>query len=433
MFTFSHKAKVFSIALIIIGVIGVAASFLTGGGHAEADHAATAQVDHGHDHAAAADHGDHHTATAAHDDHKAANRPWAALYLNTFFFLGIGLGATFFLAVQYAAQAAWAVVVKRVMEAVSGFIIVPGIVILVILLASGLHMNHLFHWMEAGITDPNAPNFDEIIAGKAAYLNFPFFMIRAILYIAVWVWAAKTLRKFSIKEDQYGGLDYYKKSFRVAVGFIIFFAVSSSTSAWDFIMSIDPHWFSTLFGWYTFAGYFVTSISVITLVAMYLKSKGLMAEFNENHLQDLAKFMFAFSVFWTYLWFSQFMLIWYANIPEEVTYYMARFGQYKIPFFTMLVLNFVLPLLVLMSRDFKRNMYFVSTGAVFIITGHWLDHFVMIMPGTVGGHWGIGLPEISGFLMYAGLFIWVVFTALERVPLVVKHHPLLQESKNHHI
>ena len=124
--------------------------------------------------------------------------------------------------------------------------------------------------------------------------------------------------------------------------------------SWDWIMSIDPHWFSTLFGWYVFASMIVSGVTTIALITIYLKSKGYLEFVNDSHIHDLGKFMFGFSVFWTYLWFSQFMLIWYSNIPEEVTYFMTRIEDYNLPFFGMVVMNFIFPLLILMNSDYKR-------------------------------------------------------------------------------
>jgi Ni/Fe-hydrogenase subunit HybB-like protein len=214
---------------------------------------------------------------------------------------------------------------------------------------------------------------------------------------------------------------------------LVFFAITSSMSAWDWIMSIDTHWFSTLFGWYVFATMFVSALTALMMIVLYLKSKGYMPEVNKSHIHDIAKFMFAFSIFWTYLWFSQFMLIWYANIPEEVTYYMARFGEYKAVFFTMVVLNFIFPVMVLMSRDAKRNHGFIYAAGIVILFGHWLDIFIMIMPGSVGGHWTLGLVQIGTLLGFVGLFINVVFRSLAKAPLMPEGHPMFVESKHFHI
>ncbi len=496
MFEFTGRLKTLSYILILIGIISVGASFFTGRGHDEAHHGhegtehheadghhteGHGDAHHGKDEHHAedqhkADHGgshhdDHHnseyfeehkdnfnyhksasratpdnnhyhrTMAEAHVDkehlhHQMANKPWANLLVNNFFFLAIALGALFFLAIQYAAQAGWATLILRVMEAMSQFLVIPVMIMLLLVVTGVYHIgdNHLWHWMQEGIMDPESPHYDEIIAGKEGYLNGPFYLLRTLIYLIGWVGAAMLLRRMSLKMDRGGDVAaQWKKMRNLSAGFLVFFAVTSSTSAWDWIMSIDTHWFSTLFGWYTFAGIFVSSLTVLTLIIIYLKSKGYLEDVNENHIHDLGKFMFAFSIFWTYLWFSQFMLIWYSNIPEEVTYYMARFGEYKGLFFLMLAINFVFPVLVLMSRNTKRNYGFLVTAGIFIIIGHWLDVYIMVMPGTVGSLWSIGLVSIGTFLGFAGLFILVVFRSLAKAPLVSKNHPMLLESKYHHI
>ncbi len=439
MFQFSSQAKRLSWILMVVGLVSLVLNFTLvpkhgAGNEDNQEHAVAAEQAHngdahtnGHHEAASGHHGsvDH----AEHHDHQAANKPWARLLVNNFFFLAIALGALFFLAVQYAAQAGWSVVSLRVVEAISQFLIIPVLIMIVIAALGFIHVHHVWHWLAEGIADPESANYDEIIAGKTAFLNPVFFTIRAVVYLIGWVWAARMFRKLSILADGGDGARLWKLKRRNAAVFIVFFAVTSSTMAWDWIMSIDTHWFSTLFGWYTFAGMFVTAVTVITLLVIYLKMNGYLPELNQNHIHDLGKFMFAFSIFWTYLWFSQYMLIWYSNIPEEVTYYMIRFKEFKGPFLTALALNFLFPVLVMMSRDSKRNMYFVLVAGIGILIGHWLDHFVMIMPGSVGINWSIGLIDLGIFAFYAGLFIQVVFRSLSKAPLVPKHHPMLHESK----
>ena len=197
-------------------------------------------------------------------------------------------------------------------------------------------------------------------------------------------------------------------------------------------MSVDPHWFSTLFGWYVFASMFVSGITTIALITIYLKSKGYLEFVNDSHIHDLAKFMFGISIFWTYLWFSQFMLIWYSNIPEEVTYFISRINDYKLPFFGMLVMNFIFPLLVLMNSDYKRVNWFVVMAGIIILLGHYIDVFNMIMPATVADRWFIGFPEIGAVLLFAGLFIFIVFNALTKAPLLAKGNPFIKESEHFH-
>jgi hypothetical protein len=399
--------------------------------HEAMDHAAA-------DHAAATHEADTHGAEA-HEGHGAthdlsANRPWAAFLVNSIFFLGIGIGTLFFLAIQYAAQVGWSAGLIRVFEAVSMYVGIPLLGILFLAVTGGMHMHHLWHWMAEGIMDPASANYDPIIAGKEGYLNVPFFTIRTLAYLVIWAGAAYLLRRNSLREDALpAGQNLFFTQRKLAATFVVLYAVTSSTSAWDWVMSIDTHWFSTLFGWYTFAGMFVTAMTVLNLLVMYLRINNHLPWINANHQHDLGKFMFAFSVFWTYLWFSQYMLIWYSNIPEEVTYYLPRFkGEYKPLFVAMVAMNFIFPILVLMSRDAKRIFGFIGLAAVFVLAGHWLDHYIMIMPGAVGYDYGFGFAELGGILFYAGLFLWVTLSQLAKAPLKLKNHPMLTESEHFH-
>jgi len=210
----------------------------------------------------------------------------------------------------------------------------------------------------------------------------------------------------------------------------VFFIVTESMMSWDWIMSIDPHWFSTLFGWYVFASMFVSGITVIALITIYLKSKGYLEKVNDSHIHDLGKFMFGISIFWTYLWFSQFMLIWYSNIPEEVTYFITRIEDYNLPFFGMLVMNFIFPLLILMNSAYKRLNLFIIMAGIVILLGHYMDIYNMIMPSAVGDQWFIGIPEIGAFLFFLGLFIYIVFNELTKASLEAKGDPYMGESEH---
>ena len=446
-YTLPNKLKLFAIILMVLGAVGIGAGFLSAPGstaevkqmmaahgddHGEASNESHDTIEDSHGDAAA--HGASHDAAdeqkhLEHTLHQLQNRPWSALYVACFFFFMIALGALAFYAVNFAAQAGWSPVLFRVMEAVTAYLVPGGIIMFVLLGLSGFHINHLFVW-----ADPEVVAHDVLLQGKAGWLNGTWMLIRAAIFLGGWI----TYRHFAVKFSRAGDTakenDYsnFKKTFRISAGFLVFFLYTESMMSWDWIMSFDPHWFSTLFGWYVLAGMMVCAITTIALITIFLKSQGYLEIVNDSHIHDLAKFMFGFSIFWTYLWFSQFMLIWYANIPEEVTYFMTRIEDFNLPFFGMLAMNFLFPLLLLMNSDYKRVNWFVVLTGIVILVGHYIDIFVMVMPGTVGKSWFIGIPEIGAVLFFLGLFIFVVFTALTKAPLELKNNPFMKESKNYH-
>jgi hypothetical protein len=378
--------------------------------------------------AAHAEHEEH----LEHVLHQLQNKPWAALYVACIFFMLISLGVLAFYAIQQVAQSGWSPVLFRVMQGITAYLPVGSIFFFIVLILCGLHFNHLFVWLGEGVTKVGDVNYDKIIANKSGYLNFPFWIIRAAIFLIGWNLYRYYSRKNCLAQDEAADDSFYKKNFKISAGFLVFFIVTESIMSWDWIMSIDPHWFSTLFGWYVFASFLVSGVTTICLISLYLKNKGYLEYVNTSHIHDLAKFMFGFSVFWTYLWFSQFMLIWYANIPEEVTYFKTRIELYNLPFFGAVVMNFVFPILILINTDFKRISWVLVMAGTVILLGHYIDFFNMIMPGTVGDQWFIGVSEIASVMFFFGLFIYVVFTALTKAPLLPKRNPFIEESKHFH-
>ena len=360
------------------------------------------------------------------------NKPWAALYVACLFIMLISLGVLVFYAIQQVAQSGWSPVLFRVMQGITAYLPVGSVILFLLLILSGLNYNHLFAWTVEGISVPGSEHYDKVIAGKSGYLNFPFWIIRAAIFLIGWNLYRHFSRKNCLAQDESNNNDNYKKNFKLSAGFLVFFIVTESIMSWDWIMSVDPHWSSTLFGWYVFASFIVSAVTTISIVTLYLKSKGYLEFVNTSHIHDLSKFMFGFSVFWTYLWFSQFMLIWYSDIPEEVTYFVTRINVYNLPFFGAVAMNFLFPLLVLINTDFKRVFPIVVGAGIVILCGHYIDFFNMIMPATVGEHWFIGVSEIGSLLFFIGLFIFVVFTALTKVPLLAKRNPFIEESKHFH-
>lgn len=368
------------------------------------------------------------------EDHHFVTRLLTNGLINAFFFFAIALGALFFLTLQYATETGWYASVKRVIEGVAG--VLPygmGLLALILLVITLMDGAHIYTWMDPETTNPASHHYDEIIEGKSAYLNKIFFWIRTIVYLATYYIFWNGFRKRSLEEDRIGGTELHFKNYRKGATFLVFFAVFSSTSAWDWIMSIDVHWFSTLFGWYTFAGMWCSAMTVIVLTTIYLKKLGYLERVNDSHVHDIGKWTFATSFLWSYLFFSQFMLIWYANIGEEVTYYQMRMENFKVLYFTMFLINFAFPMLILMSRDAKRNYGVLTFVGIIILIGHWTDVYLMISAGSLGANAKIGFLEVGLLLLCAGLFIRILLNNLSKAPLMPVNHPFLDESVHHEI
>lgn len=455
MYILSGKLRLFSIVLVVAGLIGIVYGFLTVPKTLEDVKQIMSEQEAHHGDATSA-HGSNETANfvdtargqkgysdsamdkavdlnpeghganthEAHVLHQMQARPWSATFVAAFFFMMLALGALVFYAIQFAAQAGWSPVLYRVMEGITAYLLPGSIIVFLIVVFAG---THFYPWQN-----------DELVAGdkilqvKAGYLNYPFFIIRAFIYILGWNLYRHFSRKYSLEQALAKNYAPYRKNFKASVFFLIFFIVTEATMAMDWFMSMTPHWYSTLFAWYVFASMFVSAITVIALVTIHLKAKGLIPFVSSKHLHDLAKYIFAFSIFWTYLWFSQFMLIWYANIPEEVAYFVIRIQEYQLLFFGMLVLNFVFPILMLMNSDYKRIPWFVVMTGVIVLVGHYIDIFLLVMPSTVGSHWHFGIPEIAAVLFFLGLFIFVVGSSLAKTSLKPENDPFIRESENYH-
>ncbi|MGB0932751.1 MAG: quinol:cytochrome C oxidoreductase [Lishizhenia sp.] len=370
-----------------------------------------------------------------HDSH-VGTRVMGNLLTNSFFFFAIGLGAMFFLALQYATETGWYAAIKRVIEAVTGFMPYGiAMMVLTLLTISFMHGAHIYQWMDPEVMEKGGSHYDALSAGKGGYLNQTFFWIRTIAYLGVYYIYWRGFQKRSLKQDSNPELavDLHFQNYRKGAMFLVFFAVFSSTSSWDWIMSIDIHWFSTLFGWYVFAGMWCSTMIVLVTLTLYLKKRGYLPKVNESHIHDLGKWTFATSFLWSYLWFSQFMLIWYANIPEETTYYIIRQDYFTWLYFGMFFINFAFPMLVLMSRDAKRHAGILTLVGLVVLAGHWVDAWQMINIGALGGLAHIGIMEIGMAVLFLGFFVRVILVNLTKAPLTAVNHPFLDESIHHEI
>ncbi len=442
MYEFAGKLKTLSITLMLIGLVGIATGFFKGMGATEAD--AEKVVEHlqqqkelkAEKEAQKVHYGRVRkwprkkevdkslTPDVEHTLHHMHNRPWAALYTSMIFFFMVALLIFVFYAMHNAASAGWPVVLYRLYEAFSVNLMPIGIFLLIFFILAAMGTHHLFPWMHV--------EGDEVLEAKSFWLNVPGWTIRAIIIILGYIGLRYIIVKKNSEQDFATDYTPHEKAFRWTIIFIAFFMLSEAVLGWDWLMSLDPHWFSTLYSWYAFASAMVTGIAVMILIVLYLKSKGYLEYVHDSHLHDLGKYMFGFSIFWTYLWFSQYMLIWYANMPEETAYFAARMIHYKGIFLGLVVLNFVFPILVLMDIEAKRKKILLIITAIIVIVGHYLDFYLMIMPSTVGENWHIGIPEIGAFLFFAGLFIFFGFKSLTKRPLLPKNNPYLEESEHFH-
>ncbi|MBZ5858974.1 quinol:cytochrome C oxidoreductase [Flavihumibacter profundi] len=366
------------------------------------------------------------------DEHHEA-RFWGTLLYNSVFFLLVVNASMFFICATTMAMGGWQMAFRRVSEAISFAVIPIGIISGVILLALVFgHQHHIYHWL--------TPGDDKILLGKAGFLNPTFFIVWTSLSIILWIALGAKMRSISKELDSSGplsveeGKKYIFKNTIWASLFLVWFGLTvMSTVPWLWLMSIDAHWYSTMYSWYTFASTFVAGIALITLFVIYLKNQGYLELVNDEHLHDLGKFMFAFSIFWTYLWFSQYMLIWYANIPEETVYFKHRVqGPYRGIFFLNLIVNFLAPLLILMRRSSKRNYTLLVFMSVLIICGHWLDFYQMVIASISKDHVEFNFFDFGVAAGFVGLIMWSTGIALGKRSLLAKNHPFFKESIIHH-
>ena len=468
-FLMPSKAKSFTMIMMILGLvlsgIGIAtidksgAAHDTHAGHNEQvatdnhethEHSEAAHSEHGEE--ANAEHHDHAVAgTAEHEEHSnveteafgprieyhAQDKPWTTkiwsnLLVAGYYFTMISLCALFWYAIQYAANAGWSVTIKRVPEAMLTFIPIAFVFVLIALIFGKDNIYHWAHYEHLGLK-PGDAGYDKVLDGKSGFLNTKMLFIFPTVLIIWWYFLGNKLRSLSLQEDNApkGEVSFFKKSIRFSAAFLVTFGFLISILAWLFMMSVDAHWYSTIFGVYNFATHWVSSIAFIAVFVIYLKSQGHLGLVNKEHQHDLGKFMFAFTVFWAYIWLFQYLLIWYAHIPEEMMYYQIRYENYKPFFLGNFILNFAVPFLFLLMRSAKRSSWVFPTIACVMIVGHYFDVWFMVMPGIFGPGAHIGLLDIGVFLFFLGLFVFWTLTQLQKRGLVAINHPFLEESVYH--
>jgi hypothetical protein len=401
-FVIPQRYKMWSYALMAVGIVSVILLYITHG--------------------------------ASNSEHERA-RFWGSLLQNSVYFLLVVNASMFFICATILAWGGWPMSFRRVPEAISAVVPVMGVICGAILLAIVFGGDHaIYHW-----TDTEHVKHDKILNWKKGFLNKNFFTVFTVVTIFLWWALGKKMRDFSRSTDkaplgvEEGKKFIWKNTVWAALFMIVFALTVMSTIPWLWLMSIDAHWYSTMYSWYTFASTFVSGMALIALFVIYLKNRGYLEYTNEEHLHDIGKFMFAFSVFWCYLWFSQYMLIWYSNQPEETKYFEPRVqGAYYGIFILNIIINFLAPLLLLMKRGAKRNYTTVTVLAVVIIFGHWLDFFQMVHPALSRDHVPMMLYDLGVALGFVGLIMFVTARSLAKHPLIAKNHPFFKESVIHH-
>jgi hypothetical protein len=304
--------------------------------------------------------------------HNQHGRFWSNILACTYYFTGIGLFGMFAVSAGQIAYGSWQTLEKRIFLSLSAFARIGGFMLALILILGVLGVHNLYEHVNHIMHSPVNPE----TTTKIIYFAPAFWIGRVLVYATLWAGASIVLNNFFARTDQTDP-KVYKRSKLLCAAFIVIFAVSESAVSWDMVMSLDTSWYSTLFGWYNFASYGCGAWAMTILLVIFLKSQGYLSRVNDNHVHDLGKLLFGFSIFWSYLWFDQFMLQWFANIPEETSFWVKRFGTGYFAFtvFLTLAINFAFPLLVLMTRGAKRNFKVIGFAAAVLILGHYVDFF----------------------------------------------------------
>jgi hypothetical protein len=355
--------------------------------------------------------------------YSSAKQQFFYSYLNSFFFwLWVPLGALFFTMLHHLVNAQWSVVMRRISETV--MMNLPLMFIFFIPLLFG--MGELYHW-----SHPEAVAHDEILAGKQSFLNNSFFYVRVVIYFVVWIILAGRLYRLSLAQDREHSETLMSRLRRTSGPGIVLFGLTTTFAGFDWLMSLDPHWYSTIFGVYLFAGGVVATVAFFILAAIYLRTQNVMAtDITVEHYHDLGKLLFAFIVFWTYQAFSQYFLIWYANIPEETVWFKERWvGSWKTISLLLIFGHFAVPFLLLLFRNAKRVLPILGTIALWMLAMRWVDLHWIIMPNL--HHQGVAVSwmDVSTMIGIGGVFVWSWWRRFTAQPLVPVKDPNLQASR----
>ncbi len=353
-------------------------------------------------------------------------RAWLSYLMGYFYFVCLALGGLFFASIQHATRAGWSVHIRRLAESFTAFLPVAVIGGLIFLIGAP----QVYQWL-----DPVKVASDHLLEHKQPYLNQTFFGVRMVAFLGLWFWFARKIVGFSLDQDKSGDESLTHRSVPYSIAFILVFAVSFSLFSVDLLMSLEPHWFSTIFGVYTFAGLFQSTIATLILAVIYFMRKGqLKGWVDENHLHDLGKFLFAFTIFWAYIAFSQYMLIWYANLPEETLFFKPRVeGGWMWVSVFLLVFKFIVPFFALLPRWAKRTPVHLGAVCVLVLITQFVDLYWLIFPNYNHSEVVLSFPEVLIWGGFLGTFLFSVSRFLSQHSIVPLKDPRSAESAHHHV
>lgn len=355
-------------------------------------------------------------------------KTWASYLTASYYFFSITIGALFFLAIQYITHSGWSVAFSRIAEAMLAYM--PFAAVFFLLLLFG--MTEIYSWTQSGViaTDP-------VLQHKSGYLNITLFFLRMAIYFAAWIILCLILRNLSRSVDRADPADtgrimnLFEKSEFWSKVVLFVLALTFSLATIDWILSVDATWYSTIFALKNLVGAILHGVSVFILIVFLLYKLGYFPFLNEFHLHDFARYIFIFSIIWGYFWFSQFMIIWYGNLPDETEYFYTRWqGEWKTLFYAEIALNWFIPFMILIPVKTSRSMTAITIAVIFLIIGQYVDLIGQIVPG-ISGDFKFGWIEAGIFFGFAGLFSLIVATALSKTSLIPRNHPYLEESLNH--
>lgn len=353
-------------------------------------------------------------------------RAWTSYLVSFFFFSCLGLGGLFFAAIHNITKAGWSTSVRRYAEAMTSFI--PFILLGGLVLLFGA--KYIFPW-----THEDVIKSSPLIEAKTAYLNVGFLAVRLVVFALGWFAFKWFIVGNSLNQDKSGDEKLTLKNVGLSIAFILFFAITFTFFSMDMLMSLLPTWYSTIFGIYCFSGLFQATFAVLSLIIIFMRRSGYVKGYvTVEHQHDIVKFMKGFTVFWAYIAFSQFMLIWYANIPEETEYYIMRSQNgWLVISLLLLIFRFIVPFIALLPRGLKRNDNHVILVSVLILAMQYLDIYWMVYPNFNDGMVKFGIWEVGIFAGFTGLFLFAMTTFFKKFSLVPVKDPRLHEAINHHV